>query len=154
MTSAQEDGQVEIRAVRRDGMEKTVAKGHVSVFAPGGGAGDGALSSTTAINARHSIPESGPMLRPDDKIIVQFTPTAADGLDASDCVWAIPVTEYGADGRRIGVKHLARSDFANPTFADITLTANIPQVLAGYQVTEAGLRIGGSHIFLDVQDDT
>ena len=154
MASAQEAGQVTIYAVRRDGLRKKVSSGHISVYAPGGGAADGALSSVPNIDQRNVVPVSGPMLRPDDKIEVEFTAEGADGLDASDSVWAIPVTEFDVNGKPIGVKHLSRGDFANPAFADITLTANVPQILAGYTVTEAGLKFGGSHIFLDAQDDT
>lgn len=154
MASAQEASQIELWAVRRDGMRKRVAKGHISVFAPGGGAADGALSSTTAIDARHVIPAGGPMLRPDDKIEVVAITEAGDGIDVSDCIWNVPVTEYDVNGNVLGVKHLSRGDFTNPTPADYTAVANIPVVVGGYDVTEAGLKIGGSHIFLDLQDDT
>lgn len=154
MASAQLASKVKLIAQRRDGASKKVTEGHVSVFAPAGGAPDGALASTTAIDARHVIPAGGPMLRPDDKILVEVTTEAGDGVDASDCVWAVPVTEYDVNGRVLGVKHLSRGDFTSPAFADYTAVADIPVVVAGYPVTEAGLKIGGSHILLDIQNDT
>jgi len=153
MVSAQEDSIVELWAVRRDGLRKRVMRTNVSVTAPGGGASEGALASVPNIDERHVIPASGPMLRPDDKIEVVVTTAGADGIDVSDSVWNIPVTEYDVHGAVIGIKHLAQSDFANPAAADYTAVAAIPVVVAGYSVIEAGLRIGGSHIFLDIQDD-
>lgn len=154
MASAQLAGSITIKAVRRDGNSRDVSKGHISVFASAGGAPDGALATVGAIDTRHVIPESGPMLRPDDKILIEFTSEIADGMDVSDSVWVIPVTEYDTNGRRIGVKHLSQGQFTTPTPADFTAVVGLPIIVGGYTVTEAGLRIGGSHVFLDAQNDT
>lgn len=154
MASAQEDGRVEIWAVRIDGLRKRVASGNISVFAPQGGAADGALSSVLSPDELVFQPEAGPMLRRDDHIEVVFVAAGADGIDVSDSIWQIPVTEYDRNGKRVSVKWLAQSDFSDPTPADYTTVANIPTVVGAYRVVEGGLRFGGGHIFLDIQDDT
>lgn len=154
MASIQEPGQVEIWAVRVDGTRKKVAAGHVTHFAPAGGAPDGALASVKTPDQQAYQPVNGPILRPYDKIEVVFIAEGADGIDVSDSIWVIPVTEYGRDGSVVGVKFLSRGDFANPAPADYTTVASIPVVVGGYRVTEAGLRVGGGPIYLDIQDDT
>lgn len=154
MASAQEAGQVTFIARRVDGNTKEVMKAHVSILAGGGGAADGALASVDTPDQRLFAPESGPMMRADDVLQVQFTAEGADGIDVSDSIWQIPVTEYDSNGRRIGVKWLSRGDFTNPTPADYTTVANIPVTVGGYTVTEKGLKFGGGVIYTDFQDDT
>lgn len=154
MVSLQEPGQIEIYAKRIDGMLKRVGKGHISHFAPAGGAADGALASVGTPDTRPFQPVSGPILRQNDLLEVNFIPFGADGIDVSDSIWIIPVTEYNSQGQIVGVKFLSREDFLNPTPVDYTTVANIPVIVGGYKVTEAGIRFGGGPIFLDIQDDT
>jgi len=153
MASIQEPGTVEIWATRSDGARRKVWSGSVANSAPAGGAPDGALSSVSTPEKRIFLPASMPILRRDDKIEVVFTAVGADGIDVSDSVWIIPVTEIGRDGRT-SVKYLGQGDFTSPTPADYTTVANIPTIVGGYLVVEHGLQIGGGVLYLDMQDDT
>lgn len=154
MASVQEPGMVLIKAVRVDGKEVKVIDAHVAQLAPAGGSPDAALANVSTPEKRWYIAPQGPIMRPNDHIAVIFTAEGADGIDASDCVWLIPVTEYNADGSVRGSKFISRGQFTDPAPADYTTVANIPVVVGAYKVTEAGLRIGGGPIYLDIQDDT
>lgn len=153
MASVQEAGTVEIWATRSDGARRKVWSGNVANSAPAGGAPDGANASVSTPEKRIYLPASGPILRRDDKIEVVFTADGADGIDVSDSIWIIPVTEISKDGK-MGVKYLGRGDFTSPTPADYTTVANIPTIVGGYLVVEHGLQIGGGPLYLDIQDDT
>lgn len=145
---------IEVQAVRTDGLTKTVVKSHVAALAPAGGSPDGALTSVPTPEKRTYTPVAGPMLRPNDHIQIKVVAPAADGIDVSDCIWLLPVTEYDSQGRVVCVKTLAIGDFTDPAPADYTTVANIPTIVGAYKVTEAGLRIGGGPIYIDIQDDT
>ena len=145
MASAQEPGLVRIYKRTPAGNQILVLQQRVEQLAPAGGAPDGAAASVSTPEKLLTV-NSPVVFNNDDVILVTFEPDATDGLDASDCIWAIPtVTPSGSNA-------IGRAQFANPTFADITLVAN-EQVIAGYKVTEGQLRIAGK-IFLDLQDDT
>lgn len=146
MASVQEPGLVRIYAVRPSGDKQKILQQRVETLAPAGGAPDGAPASVSTPEKLLTV-NSPVILNNDDVLQVTFTPdTGGDGLDASDCIWSIPtITPSGSSA-------IGRAQFANPTFADMTLVAN-EQVVAGYKVTEGQLRIAGK-IFLDLQDDT
>lgn len=154
MASVQEPGMVEIWAKRVDGTRKRVFSGSVGMTAPAGGAPDGAHASVQTPEKRIFLNASTPILRPDDVIEVVFIADGADGIDVSDSIWAIPVTEISKDGKPMGTKFLGQGQFANPAPADYTTVAAIPVIVGGYKVTEAGLMIGGGPLWLDMQDDT
>jgi len=148
MASVQEPCNIKIIARRPSGEERQLLSEHVTVLAPAGGAPDGAATSTAKINERHVVPINPNILRNEDIIFVEVTAPAADGIDVSDSIWAIPIVTA------TGVKHLSQSDFQNPAAADATLVANLPLKIAGYKITEGPVQFGGSHIYLDIQDDT
>lgn len=149
MASIQEAGLVRILAKKPTGEEVELYSGSVTVTAPGGGSPDGAGSSTPKINERIHVPvRRDIVLRTNDIIFVEFTSVAADGIDVSDSLWAIPLTTTS------GVKHIAQSDFANPAAADVTMVVDIPVRFAGYKITEGIVFFGGGSLYLDMQDDT
>jgi len=148
MASVQEAGQVRIIAKKPTGEEIEVYSGDVTVTAPGGGSPDGAGASTPKINERLFVPVHRAILRTNDILFVEFTPVAADGLDVSDSLWAIPLTTKN------GVKHLSQSDFTKPAAADFTGVAAIPVRVAGYEIIEGIAQFGGGSLYLDFQDDT
>lgn len=146
MASAQEPGLVRVYKSEPAGNKTLVLQQRVEQLAPAGGAPDGAPASVSTPEKLLTV-NSPVVFKNDDIILVTFEPdTGGDGLDASDCIWAIPVVTPS------GSNAIGRAQFANPAFADITLVAN-EQVIAGYKVTEGQLRIAGK-VFLDLQDDT
>lgn len=146
MASLQEPGLVRIYKSTPAGNKILVLQQRVEQLAPAGGAPDGAPASVSTPEKLITI-NSPVVYDNDDVVLVTFQPdTGGDGLDASDCIWSIPtVTPSGSNA-------IGRAQFANPTFADMTLVAN-EQVVAGYKVTEGKLRLAGK-IYLDMQDDT
>lgn len=148
MASVQEPCQIRLVARKPTGQEIELLNSSVSVLAPSGGAPDGAATSTAKINERHQVPLHPAILRNEDRIYVEVTTAAGDGIDVSDCIWAIPIQTQS------GTKHLTQADFQNHAAADYTAVANVPVRVAGYKVVEGPLRFGGSHIYLDIQDDT
>jgi len=146
MASLQEPGLVRIYAVKPSGDKVKILQQRIETLAPAGGAPDGAPASVSTPEKLITV-NSPVVLQNDDTIQVTFEPdTGGDGLDASDCIWAIPtLTPSGSSA-------IGNAQFASPAFADITLVAT-EQVIAGYKVTEGSLRIAGK-IFMDLQDDT
>ena len=118
----------------------------VEQMAPGGGAADGAPASVATPDQLLTI-DSNVELNNDDILFVTVELDASDGLDASDCIWNIPLVT----GQ--GPKMLGRAQFANPTFSDVTPPASRELFIAGYRVVEGAARLSGK-IFLDIQDDT
>lgn len=150
MASLQEAGVVSIVAKSPNGSETILMTSNVATLAPSGGAPDGASTSVVKPNERIFAPVANHVLVNDDVILVKFKATATDGVDISDCIWSIPIQVSGVTG----AKYLALGDFTQPTGVDVTATAGIETVLAGYKVTEGRVRFGGAPIYLDVQDDT
>jgi len=148
MASVQEAGLVRIVARKPTGEEVELYSGDVTVTAPGGGSPDAAGASTPKINERIFVPVNKNVLRTNDIVFVEFIAVAADTIDVSDSLWAIPLTTTS------GVKHIAQSDFANPAAVDVLTAAGIPIRVAGYKITEGVVRFGGGSLYVDFQDDT
>ena len=146
MVSIQEAGLVRLYRQTPDGNKTQLAQVRVEDSAPAGGAPDAAGSSVSTPEKRITI-NSPVELVNDDILLVTFEPDAGgDGLDASDCIWSIPLVTPQ------GTKTLGRAQFANPTFADITLVAT-EQTIGGYKIIEGRARVSGK-LYLDLQDDT
>lgn len=146
MASAQESCLVRLYKTSPDGNKTQIMQEHVTRLAPAGGAADAAAANVATPEKLVTI-NSPVELRNDDILEVAVILEASDGIDSSDCIWAIPlVTQQGT-------KTLNRSNFANPAFADITPPADTEVVIAGYRVVEGLARVSGK-IYLDIQDDT
>jgi len=146
MASVQEPGMVRIYRKTPNGMMTPVIQQRVEQLAPAGGAPDGDTSKVSTPEKLLTV-NSPVIFKNDDKIVVTFEPdTAGDGIDASDCIWSIPVVT------NTGSMSLGVSQFDCPALADFTTVAN-EQIVAGYKVTEGALRIAGK-IYCDFQDDT
>lgn len=146
MASAQEPGIVRIYRKSPNGSSTPIFQGSVSQTAPAGGCADGAQASIVTPEKQISV-NSNVVLQNDDILLVTFEPDSADGLDASDCNWIVPLIIPS------GSITLNRNSFQNPAFADQTLVANREVVIAGYKVTETQARLGGK-LYMDMQDDT
>lgn len=146
MASAQEPCLVRLYRKQPNGNKTMIAQARVEQLAPAGGAADAAAANVSTPEKLLVI-NSPITLVNDDVLEVTVESDGADGLDASDCIWSIPlVTPQGS-------KTIGRAQFANPTFADITLVAGVETVIAGYRIVEGQARLSGK-IYLDLQDDT
>jgi len=146
MASVQEPCLIRLYRSQPNGNKTQIAQARVEQLAPAGGAPDAAAASVATPEKLVTI-NSPVVLVNDDVLLVSVELDAADGLDASDCIWSIPmVTNQGS-------KSLSRNNFANPTFADVTLAAGVETFIAGYRVVEGQVRLSGK-IYLDIQDDT
>lgn len=146
MASVQEPGLVRLYRKTPDGNRVQIAQMRVEDSAPAGGAPDAAGASVSTPEKRFKIATPVRFVN-DDILLVTFEPdVGGDGVDASDCIWSIPLVT------RQGSKTLGRANFANPTFADSTLVAT-EQTIAGYKIVEGEATLQGT-IYLDIQDDT
>lgn len=146
MASAQEPALVRLYRSQPNGNKTLIAQARVEQLAPAGGAPDGAAASVSTPEKLLTI-NSPVTLVNDDVLLVSVELDASDGLDASDCIWSVPlVTNQGS-------KTIGRAQFANPAFADLTPAASVETFIAGYRVVEGQARLSGK-IYLDLQDDT
>lgn len=146
MASAQEPCLVRLYRSQPNGNKTLVAQARVEQLAPAGGAADAAAASVSTPEKLLTI-NSPVVFVNDDVLLVSVELDASDGLDASDCIWSIPLVTNQ------GTKTIGRAQFANPTFADLTPAANVETFIAGYRIVEGQARLSGK-IYLDIQDDT
>lgn len=148
MASVQEPSLVRLYKTKPTGEKTLIAQARVEQLAPAGGAPDGAPASVSTPEKLLTI-NSNVTLVNDDFLEVSVILDAADGIDASDCIWSIPLVTPA------GSKTLGRAQFANPTFGDLAAStvANTEIFIAGYRITEGQARLSGK-IYLDIQDDT
>ena len=146
MASIQEPSLVRLYRVRPNGDKKLITQARVEQLAPAGGAPDGAPASVSTPEKLLTI-NSGEVFEVNDFLFVSVELDGNDGLDASDCIWSIPLQTAQ------GPKTLGRAQFNAPTFADQSLTGGFENFIAGYRITEIGARLSGK-IYLDIQDDT
>jgi hypothetical protein len=147
MASAQEPGLIRMYAQDPSGNKKKIFQARVEDTAPAGGASDGASANVATPEKRITV-ASPVKLFNDWTLLVTYEPDAADSIDASDCIWSIPVTTPS------GSNQLGRDQFQSPALSDQSLVANREVTLAGYKVTEGSLTLGPGKLFLDIQDDT
>lgn len=146
MASLQESALIRIYRTQPNGNKTLLVQGRVEQLAPAGGAPD-ALAASVATPEKLLTINSPVTMVNDDILEIAVISDAADGLDVSDMIWAVPlVTTQGS-------KTIGRSDFANPATADVALVASVETVIAGYRVVEGQARLSGK-IFVDLQDDT
>lgn len=146
MASIQEPSLVRLYKSEPNGNKQLIAQARVEQLAPAGGAPDGAAASVSTPEKLITI-NSPVTMKNDDVLLVSVEADGADGLDASDCIWSIPlVTPQGS-------KTLGRAQFVTPTFADIALVAGVETFIGGYRIVEGQARLSGK-IYLDLQDDT
>ena len=146
MASAQEPGLVRLYKMSPSGHKTLILQERVELLAPAGGAPDGAASSVSTPEKLLTM-NSPVELTNDDILLVTVEPDGGDTLDASDCIWRVPLVTAA------GSKSLGRSQFANPSLSDQALVASKEASVAGYKVVEGRARLSGS-IYLDLQDDT
>jgi len=151
MASGNEPGQIKIVAEKAgSGKTRILWSGRSDGAVNAGHSPDGVLANLTA-DKQLFIPYSGPQLTGGDIIRVYTKLDASDGLDASDAVWVIPITE---DGVR---KELNTSDFGYTTdFPASTPADQWLELGTGYTIPSSiqSARFGNGQIVLNVEDDT
>lgn len=148
MASVQEPCLVRLYRVFPNGDKRLITQARVEQTAPAGGAPDGAPASVSTPEKLLTI-NSGEIFQVNDVLMISVELDSADGIDASDCIFSIPLVTAQ------GTKVLGNAQFQNPSFADLA-AATIAQreiFIAGYRIIETGARLAGK-IYLDIQDDT
>lgn len=148
MVSDQNTGaQIIIVGKSPEGKEIPLFKGVNEQTGPGGST-DGA-QATVKDNELPFMPTNPTLLQGGDKIIVKTVLKVADGIDASDCVFNIPIRRNGA------LEYLSTADLnftvdypaASPTGVELPLGT-------GYTIPEGDkVQVGGGKYFISVEND-
>lgn len=148
MASVQEPSLVRLYRTKPTGEKTLIFQARVEQLAPAGGAPDGAPASVSTPEKLLSVASNITFVN-DDFLEVAVVLDSADGVDASDCIWSIPLVTPA------GTKTLGNAQFQNPAFSDLAAStvAGREIVIAGYRITEGQARLNGK-IYLDIQDDT
>lgn len=150
MASDQNIGaQVIIMAEAPNGDRKKIFSGVNEQVGPGGSP-DG-VQATVKDNELPFMPLNNFPIPSGWKIIGVVQLTTADGVDASDCVFNLPVRDQTGAQR-----YLTTADLGITTDLPASTTANVKHDLgAGYTVPDGQtLFLGGGKYFLSVENDT
>ena len=149
MASDQATG-AEIRIYAKDpaGNEVKLFQGVNEQTGPGGSP-DGA-QPTVKDNELPFMPVHPFKLKGGDKLVVKAVLKVADGLDASDSVFNIPIRRNG------GAEMLSIADVGYTTDYPASTPANVELPLgSGYTVPEGDvIQLGGGKYFISVENDT
>ena len=90
------------------------------------------------------------VLKGGDKIVVYGVMKTADGADASDSIWNVPIRRNGA------LEYLTRTDFGYITDLPAASVVSVEHQLgAGYTVPDGdNINLGGGKYFISWEDDT
>ena len=149
MASAQLPGAIlRIYVKRANGDAIKVFEGQNEITGPGGSP-DGAIA-TVKDNELPYMPLAGTVARGGDKIVVTGEMTAADGADASDSKFIIPVKVLGKGQRNLSTASVGYTvDIPAATAADVELPLG-----AGYTVPNGEqIQVGGAKFFMSWEDD-
>ena len=107
------------------------------------------VQATVKDNELPFMPLNPMALTGGDKLAIQVLLKVADGIDASDCVFNIPIRRNGA------LEFLSTTDFGFITDYPAGSPINTPlQLGAGYTVPEGDvIQLGGSKYFISVEND-
>jgi hypothetical protein len=138
---------IRIYAVSPSGDKRKLFSGVNEQTAPGGSP-DG-VQATTKSNELPFMPIQPFTLKGGDILRVYGLMKTADGADASDSVWNIPITRNGR------LEYLTRTDFGYTTDLPAASVANVEHQLGtGYTVPEGDqIMLGGGIYFLSWEDD-
>ena len=120
---------------------------------------DGVLANKT-IDKQVKLGMSGPIAKGGSKIRLMATLDAADGIDVSDGVFQVAVTEVTPDGRVISERQLSASDLQIATdLPAATVAGSLVEIGKGYTVPDGVfLRVGSASFstptVVSLEDDT
>jgi hypothetical protein len=134
-------------AVRPDGKKLRLFSANNAVTGPGGSP-DG-VQATVKANELPEMAVNPQVLNPGTKIIPYVELRTSDGLDASDCVWSVPILRNGAP------------DYLNQD--DLGINADLPAAFpvdrevpigSGYTVEDGdNIQLGGGTYFISSEND-
>jgi len=113
-----------------------------------GGSPDGA-QAVVKDNELPFMPLNPKILKGGDKIVVYGVMKAADGADASDAVFNVPIRRNGQ------LEYLSRADLGYTTDIPAASVADVEHQLgAGYTIPEGDqVQLGGGKFFMSWEDD-
>jgi len=113
------------------------------------GSPDG-VQATVKDNELPFMPPKPQVLRGGDKLMVFVVLKTADGIDASDCVFNVPILRNGS------LEYLSTADFGFSTDYPASSPADVElQLGSGYTVPEGdSIQVGGGKFFMSVENDT
>jgi len=140
--------EIRIYAVSPGGDQKRLFQGVNEQTGPGGSP-DGAQATVKA-NELPFMPVNPFVLKGGDKLVLKGIMKAADGADASDSVFNVPILRNGA------LEYLSVADFGYSTDIPASSVANVEHQLgAGYTVPENDqVQLGGGSYFMSWENDT
>lgn len=146
MASAIEPGKIRVLMVTATGQSHQVWSGRSEAF---GACPDGVVTNT--YEKWPFAPVSKKATR-GGELQVEFTADGADGIDASDCVWAIPIMIHGEGVRQLGNNSV---DFDILALGDYTTVAGVPVITARARIPADKMwSFGGDRMMIAIQDDT
>lgn len=120
---------------------------------------DGVLANLT-IDKQMKIGLKGPIAKGGSKVRLFFKFDASDGLDASDCIVQMGITEVTPDGRVVSERQLSAADIGFDTdIPAATPAGSWIELGTGYTVPDGMyIRIGSASMLtptvLSIEDDT
>lgn len=150
MASVTEPGVLRLYAVTPQNQEIEVASFRNGGPVSAGGSPDGVLANLTA-DKQLFQGIGGPTMTTGWKFRVKIILDAADGIDASDCVFSIPI--ISDDGV---IRYLDATDLGFTTDLPAASPASVPLPLGDGYTIPSGTRykFGGGPIVISVEDDT
>ena len=141
------NAEIRIYAVAPSGDQRRLFSGVNEQTGPGGSP-DGAQATVKA-NELPFMPIAPFVMKGGDKLVVKGVMKAADGADASDSIFNVPILRNGR------LEYLSRADFSYSTDLPASSVANVEHQLgAGYTVPEGDqVQLGGGNYFISWEDD-
>jgi hypothetical protein len=139
--------EIRIYAVAPNGDKKRLFQGVNEQTGPGGS--PDAAQATVKDNELPYMPVNPFVLKGGDKLVVFGVMKAADGADASDSVFNVPILRNG------GLEYLSTADFGYTSDLPAASVASVEHQLgAGYTVPEGDkIQLGGGKYFISWEDD-
>jgi len=156
MASLQEPGTLSVYIVAPSGSRRLVKAASAAWWSPGGSA-DGVVANTP--EKWNFLPLSADTGGSGYTIEFEFTASAADGIDASDCAFQLPVLVNGNQQTVGNTAHTAGSNgdsfTVDFTFADYTTVASQRAVIYRLRAKEGVVfKVGGDRVNCAIEDDT
>jgi hypothetical protein len=141
------NAEIRIYAISPGGKQERLFQGVNEQTGPGGSP-DGAQATVKA-NELPFMPVHPFVLKGGDKLVIKGVMKTADGADASDSIFNVPIRRNGA------LEYLSRADLGYTTDLPASSVADVEHQLgAGYTVPEGDkVQLGGGSYFISWEDD-
>lgn len=147
-SAANPQAKILMYAVSADGRKKRLFQGVNEQTGPSGSP-DG-VQAVVKANELPFMPVQNFELKGGDRLVMYTVLTVADGIDASDCVFNVPIMRNG------NLEYVSASDLGFTTDYPASTPVNVElQLGSGYTVPESDkIKLGGGNYFISVQNDT